>query len=460
VDPQTVEAVELARDADVDFVEGVMHPSDSCITTAGRRIFRLIPHVALFTIYGLIGCTVTVDRSMPDAIQNTINETYVIYATPSFGRYVYEDTIRVKVTIGGVQYDMIRRDPKYWYIVYESPGSTNLQYHFDVDYARYFFPRRESIHSRHPGSGEYSVQIDPMLRMVRENLHLIDNNGGDRPVIVIGGVRRDGAGNCYSAGWSVFDGMPDVESRLTIPNYVSLGTSCADNVYQWIYTLSSSERLVAIRTRNRWTNDDGEVATVDMTKPILQIPVTIWILVTPFETTQQRSLEDVALANEIFDTNGCGVFLAERSTNDASGDADAPSLLDIDVSAADLKDLRTRIGYVRDHLNVYYVRTIQAARGVFFGEHTCDLFVNDCYAKQQVVIADSAAESGVLAHEVGHAFTLPHSLRPDNIMRNPLATRMTLGQCIEANMNSVSMVHDLDLRPYMNASTPGQDFDR
>jgi hypothetical protein len=220
-----------------------------------------------------------------------------------------------------------------------------------------------------------------------------------------------------------------------------------------------------------WTDAVGDLLPVPLT-PLLQAPVAIWVLRSPFMTTSGTGYGDMAKknvdrANLLYGTMNCGVALKAGFT-DATGNPNAPGLLTRKCSQA--ASLRTQIGFTPGALNVYYISNVVredgagTAKGASCGlvlATTPGLPAPTADDWNTILVSTQPSDAESLAHEVGHAFSLLHTnanptIVGTNLMngQNTGRNSLTEGQCFRVNVNPTSALNANGVRTGTTRSCP------
>jgi hypothetical protein len=137
---------------------------------------------------------------------------------------------------------------------------------------------------------------------------------------------------------------------------------------------------------------------------------------------------DVRRAAQIFDMQACGVdfdLVGPPQDATAQWNYDETKLCDF------AKQLPATL-YSTDALNVYYTdKQLPGARGKW------------CPLSPRVALVGGGADNEVLAHEIGHAFSLDDYPEPENVMRDSASGRyaFSMRQCYEQNHSSYSLLN-------------------
>jgi hypothetical protein len=209
--------------------------------------------------------------------------------------------------------------------------------------------------------------------------------------------------------------------------------SCASETF----VFSDDNRMAWISPSTSWTDSQGDVQNVPL-NPLLELPVTVWVLKEP---VNPRSIDgDVDRARVLFNSMNCGLGLS-FVTKDVTAGPDTPSLLLADCAAK--ARLRANIGF-NPGTNVYYVEDIGG-----FGH------AGESCGDNMILVSAIKSDNETLAHELGHA--LSHIIHTDpsngfptnNLMYSGSTGRdwITMGQCFRFNTGPNSVLNTTAIRP-------------
>lgn len=176
-------------------------------------------------------------------------------------------------------------------------------------------------------------------------------------------------------------------------------------------------------------------------RPVIGIPVTVWIVKGPFAEQRQHAIEACIRTSAIWRNERMGVIFTPFQIIDATGDPEAPAHYAFpngDVGDSVWKPLRDDIGFVPGQLNIYWVDTVNGGTGNGWSNFGA-----------QVVMGKNTGDE-LLSHEIGHAFSLTHvdtdtNFNTENIMHSASNTRQyaTEGQLFRAHLNPSSILNGL-----------------
>jgi hypothetical protein len=96
-----------------------------------------------------------------------------------------------------------------------------------------------------------------------------------------------------------------------------------------------------------WTDEPGNVLRIGF-PDMFRVPLRVWILTPPFETTKSKAQMEVARATSIFNSQHCGIRFS-ATYEDATNDPDAIEMEKENLTCGRLK---SRIGFVDGAINV------------------------------------------------------------------------------------------------------------
>jgi hypothetical protein len=263
-----------------------------------------------------------------------------------------------------------------------------------------------------------------VLTSCSDVLH-ISNAGGPVGVLLDG---QDDTGNVNDRGYITTASKIDVTYTAGTSNEV-VG-----------FTNARPPRLVT----TPWTN---EVDYFDLDfRPLIQVPVTVWIVKGPFVDQQNHAIEACIRTSTIWNAERMGVDFSQFEVLDATGNPKASAHFAFpngDVGDSVWKPLRDDIGFTAGRLNIYWVDTVNGL--------TTNGWSN--FGAQIAIGRNSGDE--LLSHEIGHAFSLTHTdadsnFDDTNVMWSASNRRqyLTEGQLFRAHLDPTSILNDVyDARP-------------
>lgn len=223
-------------------------------------------------------------------------------------------------------------------------------------------------------------------------------------------------------------------------------TSSPSVAVGWLDASSSANEAVGF-TNDRppryvqtpWTGSNDTFAVAF--QPRIQIPVTVWIIRGPFADQRDHAIEACIRTSAIWRAERMGVEFSEFRVVDATGNARAAdhyAFPNGDVGDSAWRPLRDDIGFASGRLNIYWVDTVNGATSSGWSNFGA-----------QVVMGRATGDE-LLAHEIGHAFSLTHtngvtSFDVTNIMHNASDTRAFVaeGQLFRAHMDPDSILNEV-----------------
>jgi hypothetical protein len=268
-------------------------------------------------------------------------------------------------------------------------------------------------------------------------IQLQSNNGGDKAFVLVEGRRQAVDETTTCTNDEVFRSTGTVNIGNVLSNFPFPPPICNQDVIVF-----SDDDAMTIRKGN-FGNLPQDKVSVTLGN-LLRAPVTVWVLRGPFAQTQTRVANDLARANQLYNTMNCGIGFQTTAINNATADPDAGGLANAACSEAAM--LRSRIGFTAGQLNAYYL-TDPGARGWWCGGNT--------------IIIGASADNESLSHEFGHAFSLGHSntlpnMPSTNLMRTGGTGRnnITEGQCFRSNVNATSTLNTNSVRVGLTRTCP------
>jgi hypothetical protein len=132
-----------------------------------------------------------------------------------------------------------------------------------------------------------------------------------------------------------------------------------------------------------------------------RIPIHIWIIQGPFDDLQLRAANATVATSVIWSEERTGLAFGSIEFTDATNHPDAAQFLDF-TCIPDAADIKSTIGHVPGQLDVYYVNRVDFGQGPGTG--------NGVWCGSENIIAMGRTTSfPLLAHELGHAFSLAHT---------------------------------------------------
>ena len=173
-------------------------------------------------------------------------------------------------------------------------------------------------------------------------------------------------------------------------------------------------------------------------RPVIGIPVTVWIVKGPFADQRQHAIEACIRTSAIWHNERMGVIFTPFTIIDATADPEAPAHYAFpngDLGDVVWKPLRDDIGFVAGQLNIYWVDTVNGGTGNGWSNFGA-----------QIAMGKNTGDE-LLSHEIGHAFSLTHvdsdaNFNVENIMFSASNTRQyaTEGQLFRAHLNPTSIL--------------------
>jgi hypothetical protein len=270
----------------------------------------------------------------------------------------------------------------------------------------------------------------PPSTATSDTLTLLSNDSGDEAVILFDG-RRGGA--CEN------------DRILRAGSVVDMASVEADGACNAEVTVFSDDDAVVFvnSVSPPWTDAFGDNVVVDLSRPLFEVPLTIWI-VTPDPTIQAsyqaRAAADVARARQLYNTLNTGIGFDYDPSTDLRIVSDPTQVAAIvtAVNGVVTSGLCSTGAITGDpsirqagRLNVYYA-TVTGLNGF-----ECD--------NGGVIVMFTTANNETLSHEIGHAFDMRHyAAGSDNIMWSSGITgrnNFTIGQAFRMNLNPRSALN-------------------
>lgn len=198
-----------------------------------------------------------------------------------------------------------------------------------------------------------------------------------------------------------------------------------------------SMRPPTIVENANWTNGDEDV-TVAFPNT-MGLAFTVWLLQGPVADRTNQAIAACIKLDEIWTDERMGTRIAGFQINDKISDPNSAGFLDFTCGNA--ADMRTKIGFNSNTINIYYVNRVDFGTGFSTG--------NGVWCGNNTVVMGSNASDHLAAHETGHAFGLDHvnSLTTNfdvtNVMHNASNTRrfLTEGQTFRAHFDPGSVIN-------------------
>jgi Peptidase M66 len=206
----------------------------------------------------------------------------------------------------------------------------------------------------------------------------------------------------------------------------------------------TQDRPLAVYTNVPWSTGNDNMM-VPFANQIL-IPVTIWVLYGDFGSVSTKAANDLLTASSIYRTERVGVGFSTVTFMDATANPLASRYYNYDNSTM-ATTIRTDIGYVNGQINIYYINSIVAS-GVQYTQAACVDQIGGT-----MVFVGSTVITTVLAHEMGHDFSLEHVhsgqatqwFDYSNVMStngSPNVIYLTEGQVLRMHLTSTSALND------------------
>jgi hypothetical protein len=270
----------------------------------------------------------------------------------------------------------------------------------------------------------------PTSTATSDTLSLADNDGGDDAVVLFDG-RRGGA--CEN------DAVLRLGSSLDLGSVESDG-GCNSEVT----TFSDDDATVFVNSVSPpWRDAFGDSVTVDLSEPLHEVPLTIWIVTT--DPAIQASYEaraglDLARARQLYNTMNTGIGFDYNAASDLEIVSDPTQVNTVvtTVNGVVASGTCSTAGITGDasihrngRLNVYYA-TVTGLNGF-----ECD--------NGGVIVIFTTANNETLSHEIGHALDMRHyAAGSDNIMWSVGISgrdNFTIGQAFRMNLNPGSALN-------------------
>jgi len=201
-----------------------------------------------------------------------------------------------------------------------------------------------------------------------------------------------------------------------------------------------ADRPVAVQAASFSTTLADQTVSVPFA-PMLDLPITIWVLASPFAAQQQAALTLWQTAQALFTTERVGVRMDALEIVDATGSPNAAawSAFACGPDNANVAALQAAIGARASRINVYLVNLVDGStsRG------------NACIVGGGFIAIAAGAGSELLAHELGHDLALEHiddrtaDFDASNVMHSASNVRqfLTEGQLFRAHLRQNSALN-------------------
>jgi hypothetical protein len=290
----------------------------------------------------------------------------------------------------------------------------------------------------------------PTSTATNDTLTLVDNDGGDDAVVLFDG-RRGGA--CEN------DAILRAGSALDLAS-VEADAGCDSE----LTVFSDDDATVFVSNVSPpWSNAFGDSVTVDLSDPLHEIPLTIWIVSGDSAVRasyEARAGADLARALQLYNTMNTGIGFDYDPASDLEAVSDPAQVATIvtTVNSVVASGTCSTTGITSDNsihrngrLNVYYA-TVTGLNGF-----ECD--------NGGVIVIFTTANNETLSHEIGHALDMRHyAAGSDNIMWSVGISgrdNFTIGQAFRMNLNPGSALNIFGPRsgPTRNCADSAIDVD-
>jgi Peptidase M66 len=205
----------------------------------------------------------------------------------------------------------------------------------------------------------------------------------------------------------------------------------------------TQDRPMAIYTSVPWTTGNDNIMVPFANQ--IALPITIWVLYGDFGSVCTKAANDVLTASSIYSSERVGVGFSTVAFMDATANPLASRYYNYDFTMANA--IKTDIGYANGQINIYYINSIVVS-GVQYTQASCTDQIGGT-----MVFMGSTTIATILAHEMGHNFSLEHVHSGiatqwfdfSNVMSqngSPNARYLTEGQVLRMHLTSTSALND------------------
>lgn len=250
-----------------------------------------------------------------------------------------------------------------------------------------------------------------------DRIDLVENTGNDMAVVLFNGGRDDGA--------CLVDEFVRGTGPIPMGNLVSSST-CPSNVA----VFSDDDAMKLLENVGAWTSRPVDALQVPLKPDRLMAPVRVWLVRRDAKTFASESVD---VANFFYNANNAGIGFDASGRQDVSRNPAATQATA--NGCTDLAGLTASEFFVPGRLNVYFVD--QATTGFA------------CAKNRNVMFVGTLANHSTLAHEFGHAMSLPDvestniGFTNQNVMFEQGGVRKVLseGQLFRASVHCGSMLN-------------------
>ncbi len=182
--------------------------------------------------------------------------------------------------------------------------------------------------------------------------------------------------------------------------------------------IAFGRRRAPTRTDTPWT-DDGDSFDAALGNQ-LQLPVTVWIVQGPFSEQRDHAIEACIRTAAIWDDERVGVrfsaFDIKNATNDP--DIDGDILDSVGGDNRNWDDFSDEIGFDEGRINIYWINTVDGSSGMGWSDFG-----------GRIVMGKNTVDT-LLAHELGHAFSLRHPINCNNGPTADFDDSNVMWQCV------------------------------